>query len=139
MNLLIDPQTIAPPYRHRYSHAFVIPSNARLLISSGTVGVEPDGGVPADFGRQVELVMSNLSEILQAAGMGWDDVVKFTGYLKPQCDMATFAEIRHRYFSDPKPGMTLVWVSGLVDARWMLEVEIIAAQREVLPATSWPT
>ncbi len=130
MNQLIDPQTIAPPYRHRYSHAFVVPAGARLLVSSGTVGVEPDGGVPADFGRQVELVMLNLSEILQSAGMGWDDVVKFTGYLKPQCDMATFAEIRHRYFGSVKPAMTLVWVAGLVDARWMLEVELLAARQD---------
>lgn len=128
MNTMLDPQTIAPPYRHRYSHAFVVPPNSRLLFSSGTVGVDPGGAVPTDFGHQVELVMSNLSEILRAARMDWDDVVKFTGYLKPQCDMATFAEIRHRYFSSPKPAMTLVWVSGLVDARWMLEVEIIAAK-----------
>jgi len=125
---MLDPQTIAPPYRHRYSHAFVVPPNSRLLFSSGTVGVDPGGEVPTDFGRQVELVMSNLTEILRAAGMNWDDVVKFTGYLKPQCDLATFAEIRHRYFGSVKPAMTLAWVSGLVDARWMLEVEIVAAR-----------
>ncbi len=128
MNTVLDPQTIAPPYRRRYSHAFVVPPQSRLLFSSGTVGVDPAGEVPADFGRQVELVMDNLSEILREARMNWDDFVKFTGYLKPQCDMATFAEIRHRYFGALKPAMTLVWVSGLVDARWMLEVEIVAAR-----------
>lgn len=128
MNTVLDPQTIAPPYRRRYSHGFVVPPNSRLLFSSGTVGVDPSGEVPADFGRQVELVMGNLTEILHAAEMSWDDVVKFTGFLKPQCDMATFAEIRHRYFGNAKPAMTLAWVAGLVDARWMIEVEIIAAK-----------
>ncbi len=128
MNTVLDPPTIAPPYRRRYSHAFVVPPNSRLLFSSGTVGVDPEGGVPADFGQQAELVMSNLTEILREAQMSWDDVVKFTGYLKPQCDMAIFAEVRHRYFGSIKPAMTLVWVSGLVDARWMVEVEIVAAK-----------
>lgn len=128
MNIVLDPQTIAPPYRHRYSHAFVVPPNSRLLFSSGTVGVDPAGDVPTDFGQQVELLMSNLTEILRAGQMDWDDVVKFTGYLKPQCDLATFADVRHRYFGSVKPAMTLAWVAGLVDARWMLEVEIVAAK-----------
>ena len=126
---LIDPKSIAAPYRNRYSHAFVIPPGARLLITSGTVGVLPNGEVPADFAGQAEAVMSNLTELLKDADMDWNDVVKFTGYLKPQCDLAVFAEVRHRYFGPIKPAMTLAWVSGLVDARWLIEVEIIAAKQ----------
>lgn len=128
MNQLLNPDTIAPPYRNRYSHAFVIPAGSRILISSGTVGVRPDGEVPVGFAAQVEALMANLTEILRAADMDWNDVVKFTGYLKPQCDLATFAEIRHKYFGPIKPAMTLAWVSGLVDPRWLIEIEILAAK-----------
>jgi enamine deaminase RidA (YjgF/YER057c/UK114 family) len=128
MNTVLNPHTIAPPYKNRYSHAFVVPGGSRLLITAGTVGVRSDGSVPNEFAEQAQLVMDNLTEILKAADMTWKDVVKFTGYLKPQCDLPTFAEIRHKYFGPEKPAMTLVWVSGLVDSRWMIEVEIIAAK-----------
>lgn len=128
MNRMLNPSEIAPPYRNRYSHAFEVSPGSRLLFTSGTVGVAPDGEVPADFGDQANPVMDNLTEILRSAGMTWSDVIKFNAFLTPQCDVPTFAEIRHRYFVEPKPAMTMFWVAGLVNPRWLLEVDIVAAR-----------
>jgi 2-iminobutanoate/2-iminopropanoate deaminase len=128
MNKVLNPTQIAPPYKNRYSHAVEVAAGSRLLYTSGTVGVKPDGSVPAEFGAQVETVMENLTEILKAGGMGWSDVVKFQGFLMPQGDLATFAGIREKYFGPQKPAMTVVWVSGLADPRWMVEVELVAAK-----------
>jgi 2-iminobutanoate/2-iminopropanoate deaminase len=129
MNKALSPPDIAPPYKNRYSHAFEVPSGSRLLIVSGTVGVRADGIVPSEFAEQAILVMENLTQILKSADMTWEDVVKFNGYLTPQCDLPTFADVRHKYFAADKPAMTLVWVAGLVDPRWLIEVDIIAAKR----------
>ena len=79
MNKALNPTHIAPPYKIRYSHAIEVSAGSRMLFISGTVGVKPDGAVPADFAGQVEAVMQNLTEILKAGGMDWPDVVKFTG------------------------------------------------------------
>ena len=128
MNKALNPTHIAPPYKNRYSHAIEVPAGSRMLYISGTVGVKPDGSVPAEFAAQVETVMQSLSEILKAGGMDWGDVVKFQGFLMPQGDLATFAEIRQKYFTAQKPAMTVVWVAGLADPRWMVEVDLVAAK-----------
>lgn len=128
MNKALNPGHIAPPYKNRYSHAIEVSAGSRMLYISGTVGVKPDGSVPAEFAAQVETVMQSLTEILKAGGMDWNDVVKFQGYLMPQGDLATFAGIRQKYFGAQKPAMTVVWVSGLADPRWMVEVDLVAAK-----------
>lgn len=128
MNKALNPTHIAPPYKNRYSHAIEVGAGSRMLFVSGTVGVKPDGSVPAEFAAQVEAVMQNLTEILKAGGMDWNDVVKFQGFLMPQGDLATFAEVRQKYFGAQKPAMTVVWVAGLADPRWMVEVDLVAAK-----------
>jgi len=130
MNKAINPGHIAPPYKNRYSHAIEVPAGARMLFISGTVGVKPDGSVPPEFPAQVETVMQNLTEILKASGMDWSDVVKFQGFLTGPADLTTFAEVRQKYFAAQKPAMTVVWVSGLADPRWMVEVDLVAAKEE---------
>ena len=128
MNKALNPTHIAPPYKNRYSHAIEVSAGSRTLFISGTVGVKPDGTIPVDFPAQVEAVMQNLTEILKSGGMDWNDVVKFTGFLTPQGDIPTLAEIRQKYFGAQKPAMTVVWVAGLADPRWMVEVELVAAK-----------
>ena len=128
MNRHLTPSNIAPPYKSRYSHAVEVSAGSRMLFVSGTVGVKPDGSVPAEFAAQVETVMQNLTEILKSAGMDWKDVVKAQGFLTPQGDVPTFAEVRERYFPVPKPALTVVWVAGLADPRWMIEMDLVAAK-----------
>ena len=69
MNKVLNPAHIAPPYKNRYSHAIEVSAGSRMLFISGTVGVKPDGTVPAEFAAQVETVMQNLTEILKAGGI----------------------------------------------------------------------
>lgn len=128
MNKALNPAHIAPPYKNRYSHAIEVTADSRMLFISGTVGVKPDGSVPAEFPAQVATVMQNLTEILKSGGMDWSDVVKFQGFLTQQADLATFAEVRQKYFGPQKPAMTVVWVVGLADPRWMVEVDLVAAK-----------
>lgn len=128
MNKALTPGHIAPPYKNRYSHAVEVSAGSRMLFVSGTVPAKADGSIPTDFAEQVETVMQNLTEVLKAAGMGWSDVVKANGYLAPQGDIPTFAQVREKYFPSPKPALTVVWVAGLADPRWMIEMELVAAR-----------
>lgn len=128
MNKALNPPQIVPPYKNRYSHAIEVSAGSRMLFISGTIGAKPDGSVPVEFAGQVELVMQNLTEILKAGAMDWSDVVKFTGFLTPAGDIPTFAEVRQKYFPPQKPAMTVVWVAGLADPRWIVEVDLVAAK-----------
>jgi enamine deaminase RidA (YjgF/YER057c/UK114 family) len=128
MNKARNPTHIAPPYKNRYSHAVEVSAGARMLFVSGTVGVKPDGTVPVEFRAQAEAVMYNLTEILKSGGMDWNDVVKFSAFLTPQGDITTFAEVRQKFFGPQKPAMTVVWVPALVDPKWMVEVDLVAAR-----------
>lgn len=127
MNKPHNPANIAPPYKNRYNHGVEVTAGSRMLFTAGTVGVKPDGAVPESFAEQVDTVMQSLTEILKSADMSWDDVVKLNGYLTPGGDVTTFAEVRARYLTK-KPAMTVVYVPALVDPRWMVEVEIVAAK-----------
>ena len=49
MHKALNPTHIAPPYKNRYSHAVEVSAGSRMLFISGTVGVKPDGTVPAEF------------------------------------------------------------------------------------------
>ena len=128
MNKPINPTHIAPPYKNRYSHAIEVSAGSRMLFVSGTVPAKADGSIPLEFSAQVETVMQNLTEILRAAGMDWGDVVKANGYLTPQADIPTYALIREKYFPAQKPALTVVWVAGLADPRWMIEMDVTAAK-----------
>ena len=127
MNKAHNPSSIAPPFKNRYNHGIEVSAGSRMLFTAGTVGVKPDGAVPESFAEQVDTVMKSLTEILKSAGMSWDDVVKLNGYLTPKGDVPTFAEVRAKYLTH-KPAMTVVYVPALVDPRWMVEVEVVAAR-----------
>jgi enamine deaminase RidA (YjgF/YER057c/UK114 family) len=54
------------------------------------------------------------------------DVVRMNSYLTRPQDLAANLEIRRRYYTQEPPAATLVFVSGLADPDFMIEVEVIA-------------
>jgi len=72
-----------------------------------------------DFAAQVHQVMSNVAAVLQASGVGWQDVVDVTVFLTHmQRDFHTFNRIYAEYMAplDPKPCRTTVEVTALPTA-----------------------
>ena len=125
--LYLNPSTIAAPVG-RYSHGVLVPSGAKLLFISGQVGIEPDGTVPPGFADQARSAWRNLLAILQAAGMGPDNLVKVTHYLTRPSDLAAYREVRAQIGGDARPASMLVFAPALADPRWLFEIEAVAAQ-----------
>ena len=70
--------------------------------------------------------MENLKAVLEAAGTGFDRVVKTTCFLRSMDDFAAFNEVYGRYFGESLPARTTVAVAGLPkDA--LVEVEVVAS------------
>src|SRR5205823_4317968 len=68
---------------------------------SGQVPIDPATGnlVQGDITAQTTQVMKNLKALLEAAGSGFDQVVKTTVYLKSMGDFNAMNEIYGRHFA----------------------------------------
>ena len=125
----LQPATVAAPFRNRYSHGKVIPDGAEWLITAGQTGSDADGNIGNGIEEQADLAMRNLFEIVRAAGMSSDDIVKMTIYFLDPAYLATIVAARNRYFGeDFAPASTAIGVSALARPEFLVEVELIAAR-----------
>jgi enamine deaminase RidA (YjgF/YER057c/UK114 family) len=111
----------------RYSHAILVQGGARRLVISGQVGVDVDGSVPSSGEAQLALVFRNLREILKAHGMGIENVVKTTAFLTDRALLPAYRAAREAAFAEHAPASTLLFVAGLADPRYLVEIEAEAA------------
>ena len=96
-----------------------------LVITSGQIPVNPaDGTVPQGIAAQAEQSCKNVGAILEAAGTGFDRVVKTTCFLADMGDFAAFNEVYARYFTS-KPARSCVAVREL-PRKLLCEIEVIA-------------
>lgn len=87
--------------------------NVAILLISGTASVDENGVSVhvGDFRAQVQRTYRNITELLQAAGATWHDIVRTTCYLRDiERDYAAFNEERTAFFQeqqlDPLPAST---------------------------------
>ncbi len=113
----------APAAIGPYSQGIVV---GELLFSSGQIALDPVTGevVGDNIVEQAEQVMKNLGAILEAAGVGYDKVVKTTCFLAEMEDFAVFNQIYAKYFTE-KPARSCVAVKTL-PKNVLCEVEVIA-------------
>ena len=121
-----DPPQVAAPVGG-YSHGLELPPGQRLLFVSGQIPERPDGRVPEGFEDQCHAVWDNVAAVLASAGMGLQDVVKVTTFLTDPGQADTNGRIRRQRLGDLRPALTVV-VARTLDAKWLLEIEVVAAQ-----------
>jgi enamine deaminase RidA (YjgF/YER057c/UK114 family) len=122
-----NPPELFPPYRC-YSHATEIRGNSRLLIISGLNGYLADGvTMPESFEEQGNIIWRHIGRLLRSAEMDYQDLVSLRTYLAgPEYDEAN-VRLRIKYLGDHQPSSTVVCCQ-LLDPRWKLEVEAMAAK-----------
>jgi 2-iminobutanoate/2-iminopropanoate deaminase len=106
-----------------YTHAIQITGDYRRLIISGQVGMAPDGCVPDSPEAQVTQALANLTAILAAHDMTVTNIVKITSFLTDRALLPGFRAARTAVFGDHAPASTLLFVAGLADPRWVVEIE----------------
>ena len=109
-----------------YAHAVELRGAQRLLLTSGTMGLDPGGAAGASLGEQLDLVWANLRAILAAADMTVDDIVRVTSYLRDAGYAETNAQARQRVLGGRRVPTTAIVVQTL-EPDWLVEVELIAA------------
>ncbi len=111
-----------------YSHA--VAYDGRTVVISGQVPLDAGGNLVGadDPEAQIEQVFGNIRKAVEAAGGTMADIVKITVFLTDLADLPVFRAVRDRHVSlDNPPASSLVRVAGLVDPRFRVEVEAIAA------------
>jgi len=113
------PKAIGP-----YSQA--IKANGFIFIS-GQVAFDPATGslIPGGIEQQTEQVMKNLAAILQAAGSGWDKVVKTTVFLKNMSEFGQMNEVYGKFCKNAPPARSTVEVARL-PRDVSIEIDVIA-------------
>jgi 2-iminobutanoate/2-iminopropanoate deaminase len=103
----------------------------RLVFCSGQVGLDPISGdiVGTDIATQADRALRNLQAVLDAAGLGFADVVKTTCFLADMADFAAFNEVYGRYMPDPPPARSTFAVAALPKGA-LVEIEAIAVRPE---------
>ena len=93
---------------------------------SGALGIDANGKLADGREAQARLAMDNLGAGLNAAGLGWDDVVKCTVMLDDMAHWPAFNKVYVTYFPDGKyPARSAFGADGLALGA-LVEVECIA-------------
>ena len=121
---IYNPDTLGKPLG-QYSHVTRVKAGELLFIA----GMLAPGD---DFDAQCAGVFAQIGKALESAGAGWANVVQFTTYLVHSQDITKFMQYRLREFprmfpNEAYPPNTLLIVDRLVQERFLVEVQTIAA------------
>lgn len=98
-----------------------------FVFISGQIPLDPATSrvVEGGFEQQVRQCLRNLAALLKQEGLGLDDIVKTTIFLKDLNDFAELNQIYGAYFTGVKPARSTVEVARLpLDV--LVEIEAIA-------------
>lgn len=117
----------APAAIGPYSQA--IDSGTGLVFVSGQLPIDPATGAFPQGGvqEQTRQSLTNAKAILEAAGIGLQNVVKTTVFLADMGDFAAMNEVYAQFFSTPFPARSAVAVKTLPKGA-LVEIECIAAR-----------
>lgn len=98
-----------------------------FVYTSGQIAIDPaTGAIPEGITAQAEQSCRNVGAVLEAAGVGFKNVIKTTCFLADMADFAAFNEVYAKYFIS-KPARSCVAVRELPKGV-LCEIEAIACK-----------
>jgi enamine deaminase RidA (YjgF/YER057c/UK114 family) len=115
-------------FERRYGYSRAVRAGDRVIVA-GTAPVWPDGSCDPDPSAQArrccEIIVAALAEL----GAGTDDVVRTRIFVTDAAVADAVGAIHNEFFGAAEPAATMVVVSGLLDPRWLVEIEAEADRR----------
>ncbi len=111
-----------------YSHALSITGGEHLVYVSGQVSRDAAGSVvgAGDMRAQIERVCENVRIALEAAGAGWEHVVRTTTYCTDLDAFFSHADLRMRYFGLAMPASSTIGITRLSHPDFLVEIDATA-------------
>jgi enamine deaminase RidA (YjgF/YER057c/UK114 family) len=124
----LAPQSIAPPFA-AYSHGVETVAH-RLVLTSGQLGLAPDGTIPEGAEAQAAICFANIDAILAEAGLDRRHVLRLNAFVTDRAHMPGYMAARDRWLADcpMKPASTLVIVAGFTRPEFVVEIEVTAGE-----------
>lgn len=106
----------------------VVEANGFVFLA-GQVGNPPDGDerVPGGFEAEARQMFENVRQLLEAVGLGLDDVVRCTVYLRDFADFPAMNAIFRGYFPTNAPVRATIGVAALA-RDFRIEIDVTAAR-----------
>ena len=125
----LNPAPLRAPFA-RYAHGVAVPAGARLVLTSGQLGIRADDTLPGDAAAQADLCFAACAAILAEAGMGPIDVVRINAFVTDRAHITAYMAARDRWLEGVSrlPASTLVIVTGFTRPDFLVEVEVTAAR-----------
>lgn len=113
------PEPVGP-----YSQAVLVNNT---LYCSGQIAIDAQTGkfVDGNVTEQTHLCFKNIQNILKAANMDINNIIKVSCFLKEMDDFSEFNNVYSQYFTDYKPARSCVAVKELPKGA-LVEIEVIA-------------
>ena len=117
----------APAAVGAYSQAT---TDGDLLFTAGQIPLTPDGELRDDapIEEQTELALDNVSAILEAEGLGLDDVLKVSVFLADIDDFEAMNGVYGEYFDEDPPARSALEVGALPKGVGV-EIEVVASAK----------
>lgn len=114
--------TNAPAAIGPYSQAITV---GNMLFTSGQIPIDPaTGNIPEGVEAQARQALTNVKNLIAAAGGSIENTVKTTVFIQNMGDFAKINEIYAEFFTEPYPARSCVEVAKL-PKDVLLEVEAI--------------
>ncbi len=130
-------ELISPKELHHnpaFSQVAVVSGNIKTIYIGGQNAVSTSGEIigKSDIATQAKQTLNNVQVALKAAGANFSDIIKWTVYIvsgqSPQPAFQVFQEVLGRKTEPPL--VTVLFVAGLANPDFLLEVEAIAVIKE---------
>lgn len=129
----VTSKTLGPTFG-MYSHGMIAPGG-ELVVVAGQVAADRAGKLvgPGDVVAQTRQAFENVRAVLEAAGSGMQQIVRFQTFLTHATDIEGFMQARKElfpgYFPDGVyPPNTILVVSRLVLPELLVEIEAMAVK-----------
>lgn len=123
----LTPASIAAPFG-AYSHGIDSGPVGRMIVTSGQLGLAPDGTCAPDVEGQARQCFDNITAILAEAGAGPRNVIRISAFVTDRADFPIYMKVRDEWLEgvEIKPASTLLIVSGFTREEFLVEVEVTA-------------
>ncbi len=116
-----------------FSQVITVEGNGRTIYIGGQNAVDRENRLVGknDLHAQCTQVMKNILEALHSSGASWKDLIKLTIYLRQGEDATQAFEAARPFMTPgvPPPIVTVLYVAGLGNPDYLLEIDGIAVIR----------
>lgn len=122
-----NPSNMSAPVGN-YSHITKIPRNAELYVTSGQIGVDPEGRFPDQMNEQIYYTFQNIQTVLQSEALDATNIIKVNIWATQNIDWDYLYTEWEKLFGSDYPAMTVGYISELGLPEIKIEIEVWAAK-----------